>query len=64
MLITDLLAETTRIRGGYEAEKSKEEIQGKHGENLDLIANTNNIKERWILRRKNAKQSHRRPLDC
>ncbi|XP_004509756.1 uncharacterized protein [Cicer arietinum] len=62
MLINDLLAETARIRGGYEDEKSKEEIQGKHGKNLDMAANTNNIKERWILRRKNAKQSHRR--DC
>ncbi|XP_045833676.1 uncharacterized protein LOC123924751 [Trifolium pratense] len=62
MLITDLLAETARIREGYEAEKSKEEIQVKTGENLDLLANTNNIKERWTLRRKNAKQSHRGPL--
>ncbi|KAJ1423053.1 START-like domain superfamily [Sesbania bispinosa] len=59
MLITDLLAESARIRGGYEAEKSKEELPGKKA---DLVANTSDIKERWILRRKNAKQGHRRLL--
>ncbi|RDY14034.1 hypothetical protein CR513_00959 [Mucuna pruriens] len=61
MLINDLLAETARIRGGYEAEKSKgEELQGKPSENVDLVANTSDIKQRWILHRKNAKQIHRR----
>ncbi|XP_061372319.1 uncharacterized protein LOC133314810 [Gastrolobium bilobum] len=62
MLITDLLAETARIREGYEAEKSKGELQGNPGKNVDLVAKTSNIKERWILRRKNAKQGHRRLL--
>lgn len=62
MLITDLLEETARIRGGYEAERSKEEIQGKPGNNVDLVAKTSDIKERWILHRKNAKQGHRRLL--
>ncbi|KAK7386875.1 hypothetical protein VNO78_27221 [Psophocarpus tetragonolobus] len=61
MLINDMLAETARIRGGYEVEKSKaEELQGRPGENVNLFANTSDIKERWILHRKNAKQSHRR----
>ncbi|KAH1198183.1 hypothetical protein AAZX31_18G128500 [Glycine max] len=60
MLINDMLAETARIRGGYEAEKSKaEELQVKPGENVDLVSNTSDIKESWKLRRKNAKQSHR-----
>lgn len=63
MLITDLLAETARIRGGYEAENSKEELlQGKPGEDVHLVANTSNIKERWTSRRKIAKQGHRRLL--
>jgi len=63
MLINDMLAETARIRGGYEAEKSKtQELQGKPGENVDLVAYSNDIKERWILRRKNAKRSHRKQL--
>ncbi|KAG5001688.1 hypothetical protein AAZX31_08G276300 [Glycine max] len=63
MLINDMLAETARIRGGYEAEKSKaEELQGKPGENVDLVSNTSDIKERWKLRRENAKHSHRRLL--
>ncbi|KAK7317620.1 hypothetical protein RJT34_02013 [Clitoria ternatea] len=65
MLITDLLAETASIRGGYEAENSKgEELQGKLGKivDLDLVANSSDIKERWSLRRKNAKQCHRRLL--
>ncbi|CAI8608555.1 unnamed protein product [Vicia faba] len=64
MLITDLQAETARIREGYEAEKSKEETQEKTDKSFDLVANTNDIKERWSLRRKNAKQSHRRPINC
>ncbi|ESW25736.1 hypothetical protein PHAVU_003G061200 [Phaseolus vulgaris] len=63
MLINDMLAETARIRGGYEAEKSKtQELQGNPAENVDLVANSNDIKERWILRRKNAKQSHRKQM--
>ncbi|XP_027344961.1 uncharacterized protein LOC113857368 [Abrus precatorius] len=63
MLITDLLAETARIRGGYEVEMSKgEELQGKPGRNVDLFANTRDIKERWLLRRKNAKLSQKRLL--
>ena len=61
MLINDLLAEAARIRG-YEAEKSMGEPQGKPGINFDLVANTKDIKERWILRRKNAKQNNRRVL--
>ncbi|TKY58653.1 hypothetical protein E2542_SST15722 [Spatholobus suberectus] len=61
MLINDLLAETARIRGGYEAEKSKGEVlQVKPDKNVDLVANTRDIKERWILHRQNAKQSRRR----
>lgn len=61
MLVTDLVEETVRIRGGYEAEKSiEEEFGGKPGKNVDLIDNTSDIKERWILRRKNAKQGYRK----
>ncbi|XP_019421471.1 PREDICTED: uncharacterized protein LOC109331433 isoform X2 [Lupinus angustifolius] len=62
MLINDLLAETARIRGGYETEKTTLEVERKHDENVDLVANTRDIKERWMLRRKNAKQNHRRLL--
>ncbi|XP_022632468.1 uncharacterized protein LOC106779894 isoform X1 [Vigna radiata var. radiata] len=63
MLINDMLAETARIRGGCEAEKSKtQDLQGKPAQNVDLIANSNDIKERWILRRKNAKRTHRKQL--
>ncbi|KAK7250569.1 hypothetical protein RIF29_33083 [Crotalaria pallida] len=60
MLINDLLEESARIRG--EAEKFKVEVEGKHGENVDMLANKRDIKERWMLHRKNAKQSHRRLL--
>ncbi|KAL1327536.1 hypothetical protein HN51_037585 [Arachis hypogaea] len=57
MLIHDLLAEAARIRGN-EAKKSK----GKPGKSLDLVSDTKDIKERWILHRKNAKQNNRRLL--
>ncbi|KAL2344343.1 hypothetical protein Fmac_005628 [Flemingia macrophylla] len=57
MLITDMLAETARIRGGgYQPQKSKP------GENLDLVGNTTDIKERWMLHRRKAKPSHKRLL--
>ncbi|XP_047149606.1 uncharacterized protein LOC124821719 isoform X2 [Vigna umbellata] len=63
MLIYDMLAETARIRGGYEVEKSEtQDLQGKPAQNVDLVANSNDIKERWILRRKNAKRTHRKQL--
>ncbi|KAE9607892.1 hypothetical protein Lal_00040023 [Lupinus albus] len=62
MLINDLIAETARIRGGYETEKTTLEVERKHDENVDLVANTSDIKERWMLRRKNAKQNHRKLL--
>ncbi|CAL0330974.1 unnamed protein product [Lupinus luteus] len=64
MLIIDLLAETARIRGGYETEKTTLEVERKHDENVDLVANTSDIKERWMLRRKNAKQNHRKLLNA
>ncbi|KAF7829354.1 putative OBP32pep [Senna tora] len=62
MLINDLLAETARIRGGFEAEMSKGELQETSDKIQDLVGCTNDIKERWILRRKNAKQNQRRLL--
>lgn len=62
MLVNDLLAETARIRGGFEAEMSKGESQEISDNNQNLVDNTSDIKERWMLRRKNAKQNQRRFL--
>lgn len=60
MLINDLLAETARIRGGFEAGMSKGELQETSDENQSLLVDTSDIKERWLLRQKNAKQNRRR----
>ncbi|XP_028801767.1 uncharacterized protein LOC114756954 [Neltuma alba] len=60
MLINDLLEETARIRGGFEAGMSNGEIQGASDEIQNLVGDTSDIKGRWLLRRKNAKQNRRR----
>ncbi|KAJ7953610.1 protein of unknown function (DUF220) [Quillaja saponaria] len=62
MLIQDLLAEAARIREGFSSERSREVIQGLSDKKLDLIDTESDIKERWALRRRKAKQSGRRLL--
>lgn len=63
MLINDLLAEAARIRQGFVPESSDKELviskgmSDEHG--VDDICD---IKERWTLHRRNAKQCHRRLL--
>ncbi|KAI4314335.1 hypothetical protein L6164_027254 [Bauhinia variegata] len=64
MLIHDLLAETARIRGGFETEKSDGKLQKISDENLNLVDNLSDIKERWRVRRKNAKRNQRRLLNA
>lgn len=61
MLINDLLAEAARIRGELNPEKSNKELEmSQDQEILSQVDNVSNIKERWALRRRNAKQHHRR----
>ncbi|KAI9168654.1 hypothetical protein LWI28_000049 [Acer negundo] len=65
MLINDLLAETDRIRRGLDtATKSNENLEERCREIEDdfQIDQISNIKERWTLRRRNAKQHHKRLL--
>ncbi|PIN05593.1 hypothetical protein CDL12_21864 [Handroanthus impetiginosus] len=57
MLINDLLAEAARIRQSYST-GSFDVSDEKSGESQD--GEVCNIKERWALRRKNGKRSHRR----
>ncbi|KAM5566803.1 hypothetical protein ABKV19_015098 [Rosa sericea] len=59
MLINDLLAETARIRGELNPERSDKEVEMSE-EVLNQVDNTSNIKERWAMHRRNAKQCHRR----
>ncbi|XP_038885434.1 uncharacterized protein LOC120075822 isoform X2 [Benincasa hispida] len=59
MLILDLLAEAERIRGDVKGEVSNKELeisQGMCGSNL--LDSVLDIKERWAMRRRNAKQCH------
>ncbi|XWS69015.1 hypothetical protein CRYUN_Cryun04dG0143400 [Craigia yunnanensis] len=61
MLINDLLAEADRLRGGCDSEKSNEELRlSKEMNEHDQVEQTCNIKERWNLRRKNAKQRRKK----
>lgn len=63
MLVTDLLAEAARIRGGFSPERSDKELEiSKEMLDESFIHNTYDIKERWALRRRTAKQCHRRLL--
>ncbi|KAI3467532.1 hypothetical protein Pfo_024195 [Paulownia fortunei] len=57
MLISDLLAEAARIRQGCSTGNSDLSDE-KSGESQ--VGDAYNIKERWALRRKNARHSHRR----
>lgn len=56
MLISDLLVETARIRGDSDAKNSTGEIGVSDECHVDEILD---IKQRWALRRKNAKRFHR-----
>ncbi|XP_054823279.1 uncharacterized protein LOC129321519 [Prosopis cineraria] len=60
MLINDLRAEAARIREGFEAGMSKGELGEASNENQDLVGDSSDIKERWLLRRKTAKKNRRR----
>ncbi|KAK3223360.1 hypothetical protein Dsin_010385 [Dipteronia sinensis] len=64
MLINDLLAETARIRRGLDTAKSNEKLEERCREIEDKcqIDQISNIKERWTLRRRNAKQHNKRLL--
>ncbi|XP_059633715.1 uncharacterized protein LOC132276343 [Cornus florida] len=63
MLINDLLAETSRIRGVFDTKSSNEDLGIYHGVSegceVDEICD---IKKRWALHRRNAKQCRRRCL--
>ena len=59
MLINDLLAEASRIRGDLGPQKSDKEIEPSRA-TLDEIDSVTDIKRRWALRRRNAKQHKRR----
>ncbi|CAK9158175.1 unnamed protein product [Ilex paraguariensis] len=61
MLIYDLLAEAARIRGVYSTENSKGELGVSEGLSDECQVNKLcDIKERWALRRRNAKQCHKK----
>ncbi|XP_059448599.1 uncharacterized protein LOC132179832 [Corylus avellana] len=64
MLINDLLAEAARIRGGFGPESSEKELVISKGmsDERGIDDNICDIKERWALHRRNAKQCHRRLL--
>lgn len=57
MLINDLLAEAARIRGGSDSKSTTGELPKVESDEMDQILD---IKKRWALRRKNAKQLRRR----
>ncbi|KAL5552872.1 hypothetical protein UlMin_040273 [Ulmus minor] len=58
MLINDLLAETARIRGDLGPEKNDRESD-LSPDLLTEVDNISDIKKRWALRRRNAKQCHK-----
>ncbi|GMY26238.1 putative nucleoredoxin 1 [Fagus crenata] len=63
MLINDMLAEAARIRGGFYPEKSHQALEISEGmPDERLVENICDIKERWALRRRSAKQCQRRLL--
>ncbi|XP_052879005.1 uncharacterized protein LOC108477576 isoform X3 [Gossypium arboreum] len=57
MLINDLLAEAARLKGGFDAENSVNEINEQH-----QVEQINDIKERWNLHRRNVKLRGKRLL--
>ncbi|XP_044492688.1 uncharacterized protein LOC123216317 isoform X4 [Mangifera indica] len=63
MLIQDLLVEAARIREGHNTENLIEKLQVHQGLNhVEQIDQIYDIKERWALHRRNAKQRHKRLL--
>ncbi|KAJ6431150.1 hypothetical protein OIU84_018612 [Salix udensis] len=58
MIVNDLVAETGRIRVGFDAEKCED--WSSHDEKQP--DKSSNIKERWALHRRNAKKRHRKLL--
>ncbi|PKI62761.1 hypothetical protein CRG98_016860 [Punica granatum] len=63
MLINDLVAEAVRIRGDLNVLRSANEDRDMSDENFDeSIQKTSCIKERWAMRRRNAKLQNRRLL--
>ncbi|KAL3511299.1 hypothetical protein ACH5RR_030700 [Cinchona calisaya] len=59
MIINDLVAEAARIRR-FSGTEVPEAPMGSSVESFDEGKASNDIKERWALRRRNAKHSHRR----
>ncbi|CAN1151203.1 hypothetical protein LINPERHAP2_LOCUS18042 [Linum perenne] len=55
MIVNDLLAETARIREGFDGSKLEEIETSETGVDQETHLDSSNIKERWMLRRKNAK---------
>lgn len=62
MLITDLLAETARVRGGLNPVKSGNNHELSDNTLDKQLEETGDIKERWALRRRLMKQRDRRVL--
>lgn len=63
MLIHDLVAEAARIRGDSDVVRSADGGRKTSEENFDdVIDQKSNIKERWAMRRRNAKPENRRLL--
>ncbi|KAF3431254.1 hypothetical protein FNV43_RR25984 [Rhamnella rubrinervis] len=62
MLINDLLAEAARIRGDHAPENLNKEFQISEGIIHTQVDNIRDIKERWALRRRSAKQCHRKRI--
>ncbi|XP_030545018.1 uncharacterized protein LOC115751307 isoform X2 [Rhodamnia argentea] len=62
MLITDLLAETTRIRGGFDPAKSGDNHESSNEAFDKQLEETSDIKKRWALRRRSMRQRDRRVL--
>ena len=60
MLINDLLAEATRIRGVSDSTNSVIEPSEQQTPYERLVDEVCDIKERWALRRRNGKQYHRK----
>lgn len=60
MLINDLLAEAARIRGDLAPQNFNKEFQISEGITHAGVDNIYDIKERWALRRRSAKQCHGR----
>ncbi|KAK4762519.1 hypothetical protein SAY87_013369 [Trapa incisa] len=61
MLIHDLAAEAARIRGDFNCLRSVDGEKSRSEENVDdSVDKTRTIKERWVMRRKNAKLGNQR----